>query len=449
MVRREAFWDVRGFSGALFPGAEEKLLAYDLAAAGWDLCHLPSVRARHLPSASPPPSVWRRARERRDDLLIAVLRRPWPVVAIEALTVLYDARHDPTARHALLSAARALPVMRHRHPLPPDVESTIHRLAAGPTPVPPARPPRPAAPPASPAPGTSGGRVSVVVITRDRRPEVLRMLGKLAGPPERPSIIVVDNGSSDGTPEAVARHFPDIRLIAAGRDLGAAARNLAVRDVATPYVVFCDDDTWWAPQALGRAADLLDAHPALASVTARILVEPGGREDPITPEPRDSPMPAPPWLPGPALLSVPAGATMMRVPAFRAAGGFSPRLWPGGGEELLCLDLATRGWWMCRSPSVVVHRCPAGRDSRARRRAGIRDTLWTTWLRRRPSGAVRRTITVLRGLPRDRTSLAAVAEAARGLRWVLRERRPVPRHVEYGLRLLEEPRHRDSAGLER
>src|ERR1041385_223597 len=66
-----------------------------------------------------------------------------------------------------------------------------------------------------------------------------------------------------------------------------------------PTVPSGDDDTWWVPGALAPAADLLDACPSLASVTGRILVEPGGTEDPITPELRHSPVPGPPWLPGP------------------------------------------------------------------------------------------------------------------------------------------------------
>jgi hypothetical protein len=64
-------------------------------------------------------------------------------------------------------------------------------------------------------------------------------------------------------------------------------------------VAFCDDSRWQAG-ALTRAADLLDAHPGLASVTARILVEPDLREDPLTPELRHSPVPGPvaglPWV---------------------------------------------------------------------------------------------------------------------------------------------------------
>jgi len=164
------------------------------------------------------------------------------------------------------------------------------------------------------------------------------------------------------------------------------------------------------------------------------------------PELRHSPVPGPAWLPGPALLGVLAGASMFRVAAFREVGGFSPRLWFGGEEELLAIDLAARGWWMCWAEDLVVYHAPStAREPRRRRQLGIRNTLWTTWLRRPATSALRRTGALLRSFPPDRASVAAVTEAVAGLPWVLRERRVVPPQVEDGLRLLEEPRRRSTA----
>jgi GT2 family glycosyltransferase len=289
-------------------------------------------------------------------------------------------------------------------------------------------------------------RVTVVIITHNRRAELLRTLAHMTTLPDRAPVVVVDNASTDGTGDAVAERFGQVTLVRSTRNLGALARNVAVRDVTTPYVAFCDDDTWWEHGALCRAADLLDAHPGLASVTARILVTPDLVEDPITPELRDSPVPGPAWLPGPALLGVLAGASMFRVTAFREVGGFSARLWLGGEEELLALDLAARGWWMCWAEDVVIQHAPSkARDPRRRRQLGIRNTLWTAWLRRPWGSALRRTGTLLRSIPRDWASVTAVAEALGGLVWVLRERRVVPPEVERGLRLLEGPQRQSRA----
>ncbi|MEJ5946679.1 glycosyltransferase, partial [Pseudokineococcus basanitobsidens] len=147
-------------------------------------------------------------------------------------------------------------------------------------------------------PRSSGDpRLAVVVITHRRRAEVLTALERLRDLPERPAVAVVDNGSDDGTAEAVAAEHPWALLVASPENLGALGRDVGVAaleralDPPPELVAFCDDDTWWEPGSLARAADLLTEHPALACVTATILVEPGGRDDAINAELRDSPVP--------------------------------------------------------------------------------------------------------------------------------------------------------------
>jgi GT2 family glycosyltransferase len=292
-----------------------------------------------------------------------------------------------------------------------------------------------------PAAGTDP-RVTVVVITRDRRESLARTLGRLAALPERPAVIVADNASRDGTAAMVRWQYPEVTLLALRRNTGAVARNVAVRLVTTPYVAFCDDDTWWEPGALRRCADVLDARPGVAGVTARIVVEPSGADDPIVAELASSPVPRPDGLPGPALMSFLAGASVLRVSAFRAAGGFSARLWLGGEEELLAADLVSAGHVLCYLAGAVVHHEPSPvRDATGRRWLGIRNTLWFTWLRRPARAAAGRTAELAAPVPRDAVSVRAFAAAAAGLPWVLRERRPVPARVEAIIRRLDEPRH--------
>ncbi|MFC9926456.1 glycosyltransferase family 2 protein [Streptomyces sp. NPDC127190] len=290
------------------------------------------------------------------------------------------------------------------------------------------------------------GRTTVVLITHNRRDELLRTLTLLRRLPERPRVIVTDNASGDGTAEAVARDFPEVTLLRPGRNLGAVGRNLAVQQVDTPYVAFCDDDTWWEPGSLRRAADLLDPRPRLAAVTGRILVEPGGTEDPVVRELRESPLPGPGWLPGPALGSFLAAATVLRTDAFRAGGGFHPGLWLGGEEELLACDLLRQGWWLAYAEDLTVHHHASRlRDGTARRVLGIRNTLWFTWLRRPLPSALRRTGHLIRTVPRGTASARAFARATAGLPWVLRQRDPVPPELERRLAVLERARRNSPA----
>ncbi|MGY1843714.1 glycosyltransferase family 2 protein [Modestobacter sp. SYSU DS0875] len=289
-------------------------------------------------------------------------------------------------------------------------------------------------------------RVAVVVITHNRRDELLLALTRLRALPEQPHVVVVDNGSSDGTADAVRREHPWTELIASPQNLGAVGRNLGVARLDTPYVAFCDDDTWWDPGSLRAAADAFDAHPRLAVVTARILVEPGGTEDPIVAELRDSPVVGADWLPGPALGSFLAGASVVRREAFDEVGGFNERLWLGGEEELMAGDLAARGWELCYLPELTIHhQASTARDPHKRRADGIRNTLWTTWLRRPLKPALRRTLHLLRTVPKDRVTARGLLAAVRGLPWLVRERRVLPPHAEARFAALEDAQRRSTA----
>jgi N-acetylglucosaminyl-diphospho-decaprenol L-rhamnosyltransferase len=286
---------------------------------------------------------------------------------------------------------------------------------------------------------TADPRVSVVMITRNRRDEAAGCVQRILQLPERPRVIVVDNGSTDGTSAVLRRVCPQATVIALPTNWGAAGRTIGVERVDTPYVAFCDDDSWPAPGALRRAADLLDAHSRLAVVTGRILVGPEQREDLICAEMAASPLARDPELPGAPLLSFLAGASVLRRSAYLDVGGFEPRLCIGGEEELLGADLVSAGWAMAYIADVVVHHhASTARDPHARRRAGIRNTLWFAWLRRPLRSALTRTVRLLGTVPRDRVTVGAFFDAVAGLGWVLRHRRVVPPHVEAGLRALEE-----------
>lgn len=290
-------------------------------------------------------------------------------------------------------------------------------------------------------------RTAVVMITHERRAEALLAVARLLDLPEHPRVVVVDNGSTDGTVPALREAFPGavaidrLTLVALAYNAGAPGRNVGVDLVDAPYVAFCDDDTWWDPGSLSLAADVLDAHGDVAVLTARIVVEPAGTEDAIVVELRDSPVVgARAGLPGPALGSFLAGASVVRAHAFTAVGGFDHRLWLGGEEELLAADLAVAGWELCFVEDMVVHhRASLVRAGDLRRRHGVRNTLWFLLLRR-PWRAVGRRLRVLaRTTTPDRVSALGVLDALRGLPWVLRERSVLPPRVEARFVALEAP----------
>ena len=281
--------------------------------------------------------------------------------------------------------------------------------------------------------------VAVVIATRNRGTELLGTLARLRALPERPPIVVVDNGSTDGTCELVRARHPGVRVVGLRRNWGGAARTVGARLVDSPYVAFSDDDSWWAPGALTRAVELLDRHPRLAVLAARVLVGPDQRLDPACDLMAHSPLPAAPDLPGPPVLGFVACGAVVRRAAFLEVGGFDVRLGVGGEEELLSVDLAARGWGLAYVEEVVAHHHPSpSRDPSGRRRVQVRNALWSAWLRRPLGGAARRTAHLAALAMHQPGAWAGVLLAMRGLPWVLRERRPVDRELEAALRSLAE-----------
>jgi GT2 family glycosyltransferase len=267
-------------------------------------------------------------------------------------------------------------------------------------------------------------------MTRDRWPDLRASLPNHAGP-----VVLVDNGSRDGTPELVRRHFPDVSVVELGANRGAQARNVGVQRARTPYVAFADDDSWWAPGALATAADHFDRHPRLGLVAARILVGSGQSLDPTCTVMARSPLGWADDLPGPSVLGFVACGSVLRRRGFLRTGGFDGVVFFAGEEERVALDLASDGWGLSYVDDVVAHHHPSPARDRAAREALLRRNRLLTALMRRPWSVVAELLRdELRGGPQARR--AATAALGRVPR-ALRQRRAVPAAVERALRRLE------------
>jgi GT2 family glycosyltransferase len=278
-------------------------------------------------------------------------------------------------------------------------------------------------------------RLGVVVVTRDRLGSLRRTLTCLSALPERPHIVVVDNASRDGTAAAVAAEHPGVNVIPLDRNRGAAARTIGARALDEPYVAFADDDSWWAPGALSRAAAVLDRHPRVGLVAARVLVGEEKRDDPTCVAMARSPLDGGGDLPGRPVLGFIACGAVARRDALLEAGGFHRRWEIQGEEGLLAVDLARNGWMCLYVPEVVAHHHPsAARDPGRRDMLQVRNTLWFAWLRRPLPAVARITLTAAGRAVTDPRARRGIVEAAGGVGWVLRERHVVPAELERRMR---------------
>lgn len=225
--------------------------------------------------------------------------------------------------------------------------------------------------------GVGAVAVSVIIVTYQSRETIvacLRSVESHAGVPVE--TIVLDNGSSDGTPELVRDRFPKVKLLVQGRNRGyAAACNAGVQVAGAPSLLFLNPDAELLPGALPALLACLDGDPRVAAAGPR-FVSPDG-------QPQDSAFTYPSllmtWLeffprPGrilhtrlngrivardaaPIPVDHPLGACMLvRRSAWEDVGPFDEGFFLYCEEVDWCMRAWRRGWRIMHVPRAeVVH----------------------------------------------------------------------------------------------
>jgi GT2 family glycosyltransferase len=120
--------------------------------------------------------------------------------------------------------------------------------------------------------------LDAVTINFNGGQRILKTVGALLRqrPPLR-RIHVIDNSSTDGSPEMLRRHFPQVLIHAMGRNAGlSAARNVGLRMTDAPYVLLIDNDLYVADDCIAK---LLSAQrdTGAAVICPRIVLHPADR----------------------------------------------------------------------------------------------------------------------------------------------------------------------------
>ena len=122
--------------------------------------------------------------------------------------------------------------------------------------------------------------LSIIIVSHNTRADLERCLASLAESPPAAAheILVVDNRSTDGSPEA-ARRRPAVHVIEAGANRGfAAATNIGIRASRGAFLLLLNSDTRVPPGAIDRLIRELAGHPD-AAVAGPRLVDDEGRPE--------------------------------------------------------------------------------------------------------------------------------------------------------------------------
>lgn len=118
--------------------------------------------------------------------------------------------------------------------------------------------------------------VYVVIVSWNGRRLLAACLDSLRRQTVRPAaIVVVDNGSTDGTPDIVRHQYPEVQLIENGHNLGfAAGSNVGLRHAlaaGAEFVVLLNQDTEVEPRWLEELLKAAAMDARIAAVSSRIL----------------------------------------------------------------------------------------------------------------------------------------------------------------------------------
>ncbi len=172
----------------------------------------------------------------------------------------------------------------------------------------------------------SSPTVSVIIPTYNRRALLTEAIDSVLRQTFQDfELVVVDDGSTDGTRDAVISFDdPRVRYLFQTNAGVAAARNWGVASSRAPLIAFLDSDDTWMPEKLRVQVDYLERNPHISLCqTEEVWVRDGRRVNPAEKHRKHSGWIFRECVP---LCIVSPSAVMMRREAFGALGGFDESL---------------------------------------------------------------------------------------------------------------------------
>lgn len=211
--------------------------------------------------------------------------------------------------------------------------------------------------------------LSIVILTCNQlalTERCLRSISGLAGNPDY-EIILVDNGSSDGTASRIAELFPGVICISLPENLGVAGgRNAGAARARGKRIMFLDNDTVASSEAILQLERYLDEHPRCGVVAPRLIDPQGNTQESYKDFPgiglkvrnwlgkrkdcSEKPVPRHETMP----FYVIGAAQMFPRDVFERVGGLDDNIFFGPEDADFCMAVRNLGLNVVYNPSVTI-----------------------------------------------------------------------------------------------
>jgi glycosyltransferase involved in cell wall biosynthesis len=188
---------------------------------------------------------------------------------------------------------------------------------------------------------------TIVITTRNRRDELREALRSCQAQTDDVDVLVIDDGSSDGTSEMVAAEFPAVRVHRSEVSRGLIVQRTAAAAMASaPVIVSIDDDArFMSPRAVEQTLADFD-HPRIGAVAMPYVdVRRGGLERQRPPEPHGR------WVADTYI----GTAHAVRRDVFNALGGYRTSFVHMVEEPEFCLRMLAAGFVVRLGRAPALH----------------------------------------------------------------------------------------------
>ena len=181
--------------------------------------------------------------------------------------------------------------------------------------------------------------VSVVILTWNRKDDLCDTLARLHGDRYKNlEVIVVDNGSTDGTDKAISSF--NILYLPQNENLGIAGYNIGFKAAKGKYIVCLDSDSYPHPEAITRAVELFESCADISAIAFDVLT-PDGEDTTLPPltEPEET-------------TGYHGAGTAFRRDVFEKAGYWHEPLFLYMNEMDHAIRMAKEGLKIVRTPAI-------------------------------------------------------------------------------------------------